>query len=237
MDTPTLNALLSLAIFIGVTHTIMGPDHYIPFIAMSRAGQWSFPKTLLFTFLCGIGHVGSSVVIGLLGVALGVAVGGLELIEAVRGEVAGWLLLGFGLAYTAWGIRSALRNKPHSHFHDHEDGTSHDHEHTHMQNHSHVHGSDKTRAASLSGWTIFIIFVFGPCEPLIPQLMYPAALGSWYGVAMVSVVFAIATISTMMVMVIAGYYGLKNLPSLDRYSHAIAGIAILMCGVAIKMGL
>jgi sulfite exporter TauE/SafE len=237
MDQSTLYALISLAIFIGITHTIMGPDHYIPFVAMSRAGKWSIGKTTLITVLCGIGHVLSSAVIGLFGVALGLAVGGLEAIEAVRGDIAGWLLLGFGVAYTAWGVHRAIRNKPHTHPHIHEDGEPHIHEHAHQSDHVHAHETEKSNRSIFTTWTLFTIFIFGPCEPLIPQLMYPAAKGNWFAVVAVTAAFGLATIGMMTILTVAGFYGLKRIPSMDRYSHAIAGIAIVMCGVAIKMGL
>jgi hypothetical protein len=63
-------ALLSVtAISIGFIHTILGPDHYLPFIVLSEARKWSLRKTMLITFFCGLGHVLSSVVLGLVGIA------------------------------------------------------------------------------------------------------------------------------------------------------------------------
>jgi nickel/cobalt exporter len=59
---------------IGFFHTLFGPDHYLPFIMMSRAKKWSLTKTAWITVLCGIGHVGSSVVLGAIGIILGIAV-------------------------------------------------------------------------------------------------------------------------------------------------------------------
>ena len=101
----------------------------------------------------------------------------------MRGNLAGWLLLGFGLAYLAWGVKRALRNQPHTHAHAHADGIVHDHAHAHSDEHAHPH-TDEARAASMTPWILFTIFVFGPCEPLIPLLMFPAAklrssIGSW----------------------------------------------------------
>ena len=59
----TLFLLLVSAASIGFFHTIMGPDHYFPFIVMSRSGQWSSTKTIWVTILCGFGHVLSSVLL------------------------------------------------------------------------------------------------------------------------------------------------------------------------------
>jgi hypothetical protein len=91
----------------------------------------------------------------------------------------------------------------------------------------------------MTPWILFAIFVFGPCEPLIPVLMYPAATLSISGVVAVAVVFGLATIATMLAVVLAGYGGLSSisLPWLDRFSHVLAGGAISLCGLAIKFGL
>jgi nickel/cobalt exporter len=137
-----LNELLLLcgtAASLGFVHTLIGPDHYVPFVAMSRVGRWSLRKTLVITVLCGVGHVLSSVLIGLAGLALGVAVFQLERIEGWRGDLAGWLLVAFGLAYLFWGLKRAWRHQPHSHFHAHPDGTVHVHEHNHELEHLHAH--------------------------------------------------------------------------------------------------
>lgn len=238
MAETSLTALLATAAFIGVFHTLTGPDHYVPFVAMSRVRGWSLTRTMGITLVCGVGHVIGSVVLGVVGISFGLAIGGIEAFTGVRGSVAGWLLLGFGLAYLAWGIRRAIRNKPHTHKHAHADGTSHDHGHTHTHDHAHVHGADD-RPASLTPWVLFTIFVFGPCEPLIPLLMFPAARLSLWGVALVTLVFALCTLMTMSAMVVAGCLGLSrfSLGGLARYSHAVAGFALAVCGAAIHLGL
>ena len=85
-------------------------------------------------------------------------------------------------------------------------------------------------------WVLFTIFVFGPCEPLIPLVMYPAAKHNWLAVAVVTALFSLMTIATMLVAVLIGYAGLSKLSfkPLERYSHAMAGGALLACGVAIQ---
>ena len=93
-----LSALIITAASIGFFHTILGPDHYLPFIMISWARKWSALKTFIVTLLCGVGHIGSSVVLGLIGVAMGIAVNKLELAESVRGNLAAWMLIAFGLA-------------------------------------------------------------------------------------------------------------------------------------------
>lgn len=232
--TTELQILLVTAASIGFIHTLIGPDHYVPFIVMAKSQQWSRTKTSLVTFLCGIGHVLSSVVLGIIGMAMGVAVGKLEAIESFRGNLAGWALIAFGLAYMIWGIRRAIKNRPHTHLHFHSDGSSHSHDHNHHDGHAHVHPAPQK--ANITPWILFTVFIFGPCEPLIPILMYPAAKNSLPGLVIVTTVFALATIGTMMTIVLVSLFGISFLPmqKLERYSHALAGATIFMCGAAIQ---
>ncbi|MEO0074634.1 MAG: hypothetical protein ABIK31_00795 [candidate division WOR-3 bacterium] len=52
-----LSILVATAASLGFFHTLFGGDHYLPFIVMSKSGQWSIQKTALITFLCGISHI------------------------------------------------------------------------------------------------------------------------------------------------------------------------------------
>jgi nickel/cobalt exporter len=225
--------LMGTAVSIGFVHTVLGPDHYLPFIVLSKARGWSGMKTTIITVLCGIGHVLSSVILGFIGIGLGVALFKLEAVESLRGDVAAWFLIAFGFTYFIWGVHRAIRNKPHQHVHLHGGSKEHTHPHRHFGEHTHVHDST---SGNMTPWILFIIFVFGPCEPLIPLVMYPAAKGSIVGVAMVASVFGITTIGTMLGLVLISYYGLSKLPiyKLQKYAHASAGLAILLCGGAIK---
>ncbi len=220
---------------IGFIHTLVGPDHYLPFIVISRARQWRLSKTLFVSFLCGLGHVLSSVVLGFIGIALGIAVFKLENVEAIRGGVAAWLLIGFGLAYFLWGLRRAVKNKPHRHLHMHTDGPEHEHDHHHAKEHAHLHDQE-AKKPNLTPWVLFAIFVFGPCEPLIPMIMYPAARHSISGVILVAAAFGITTILTMLVIIALSSWGISfvTLGKLERYAHALAGAMIFVSGLSVR---
>lgn len=228
---PETQVLIVTALSIGFFHTLLGPDHYVPFIVMSKARKWSLLKTGLITAICGIGHVGSSILIGIIGLAIGAAITSLTSIESIRGEVAAWLMIAFGLIYLIWGIRRAFKKKEHAHLHKHPNGTVHAHKHTHEQDHVHVHDDKK----EITPWILFTIFIFGPCEPFIPILLYPAAKNNIGDVIAVTAAFSITTISTMLIMVYAAVFGFRLLPriNIDRYMHAIAGGTIFLCGVGI----
>jgi len=198
MEQPLAGLLLSAA-SLGLVHTALGPDHYLPFIVLGRAEGWSLRRTLCWTVLCGAGHV---------------------------------------------------------HEHLHGDGTRHRHAHLHgggrddadAGEHAAVHGGqDGQQAASpaaahhdaghrRTAWALFLVFVLGPCEPLIPLLLVPAAAHDPWAVALVAAVFAAVTIATMAVIVALGHVGvgLVRLRAVERWTHALAGFAILASGVAVS---
>lgn len=218
---------------LGFIHTVLGPDHYLPFIVMSRARKWPLSKTLFISFLCGLGHVLSSVILGFVGIALGVAVFKLENIESFRGGVAAWLLISFGFAYFIWGLWRAIKNRPHKHIHFHADGEKHEHKHVHKAGHTHVHEEKKK---NITPWILFTIFVFGPCEPLIPLVMYPAAKHNTGGVVLVALAFGLTTIVTMLTIIAVMSWGASfvRLGKLERYTHAIAGAMIFISGLSVQ---
>jgi len=225
--------LLVTAASLGFIHTLLGPDHYIPFIAMSKARGWSRGKTLGLTLLCGMGHVLSSVALGFIGLAVGTAVFELESIESARGEIAAGMLICFGFAYFVWGVHRALRGMRHSHAHIHVDGLTHAHGHAHSSGHAHAHESK----GNITPWVLFTVFVFGPCEPLIPLVMYPAAGGDMLYVALVAGIFSITTISTMLFMVASFTHVVSRIPfsRFEPWSHAMAGFAIFASGAGVRL--
>lgn len=205
IESPEILALLVSAAGIAFTHTLMGPDHYLPFVAMAVERRWSWQRLLSITLLCGAVHLVGSVLLGALGILLQAEIDSIVVIESVRGELAAWLLLSAGLLYLAWGIRHAGRQ--------------------HVHRHSSAHPQ----------WLIFVVFILGPCEPLIPLLMYPAATSSATGVIAVTAVFGAVTVLTMLMAVSVSYLSLRQLqfPGLQRYGHALSGATLSACGASI----
>lgn len=227
--------LLATAAGVALAHTLAGPDHYLPFVSLARAQGWSARRLLGVTLACGLAHVLSSVALGLAGVALGVTLASLQQFQETRGAWAAWALIAFGLAYGAWGMTRGRRAQCHSHLHVHADGAVHAHAHDHHSEHLHVHAAPQRRGWRAAGpLLLFAIFLLGPCEPMIPLMMYPAAQGDWTGTAAVIAVFSVTTLATMAAMALGWEAGLRRLRlrSLESYGHALAGAAILACGLA-----
>ena len=218
--------LLVTAVSIAFLHTATGPDHYLPFIALSRSGNWSYRKTIFWTILCGAGHILSSVALGLGVAALGWSLSKLTFIESARGSFAGWGMLGFGIVYTVWGFYNAYLNRPHKHF---EMG---DKENIYVYEHKHGEAIAPAERHKVTPWVMFIIFLLGPCEPMIPLLYFPVAKDNWQVMLLMIAVYTVITLLTMITVVTLGYYGISflNTQKTARYIHVIGGFTLLLCG-------
>ncbi len=217
---------------LGFIHTLLGPDHYLPFIVLSKARKWSDNKTMWITFISGIGHVGSSVVIGMIGIALGFSLKKLQFIESFRGDIVGWMLFAFGMAYTIYGIYKYLRTAPIIIIFRIFSCRRRSGKCIICQ----WMRDDKAKEnTSLTPWILFLIFVFGPCEVLIPLLIFPAYSNRTLGMVAVALAFGTATILTMLMTVYLGHKGtsLIKFKGLERYVHLIAGVIILFTGTGI----
>jgi len=246
MNDSTLYVLCLTAASLGFFHTIIGPDHYLPFIVMSKVRNWSLKRTMGLTFLCGVGHVLSSVLLGVAGIYVGAALSKLEAFESFRGGMAAQAMMIFGFSYCVWGIWRAIKNRPHTHAHSHDQSVEDpvhgncvgEHSHEHVHSHAHVHLHDKKlRKKALTPWVLFVVFVLGPCEPLIPLMMLPVARDSRYGSFLVAMAFCVATLTTMLSVVLLSSWGFRfvKLGRAERFSHAMAGGSILLAGAAIQM--
>ena len=219
-----LYLLFVSAASLGFVHTILGPDHYVPFIVLSKARQWSSNKTMWITFISGVGHVGSSILIGMIGIALGFSLNKLEYFESFRGEMVGWMLFAFGIGYTIYGLYKYLKNVDHMHLPKFLIPKK-------IRDLQHLPTDEREKDnTKLTPWILFLIFVFGPCEVLIPMLIFPAYKNSTFGMVTVALIFGIATVLTMMVAVYIGHKGISlvKFKKHEKYFHLIAGVLILV---------
>ena len=224
--TSELITLMLSTVAISCLHTATGPDHYLPFIVLSRSQKWSITKTITITVACGFGHILSSVAVGLVGVVLGWHLSNLDWFEGHRGNIAAWCLLGFGVVYLLYGLWKAGKNKPHKHF-DVMD------EDVYVYEHSHGDIVAPKSRVKVTPFVLFAIFVMGPTEPLLPLLFYSGIQRSYLEIVVLISVFALCTVLTMLTMVLLGLYGYSfyDTEKLERYVHAIGGLVISTCGI------
>ncbi len=239
MDSPhSLTALIFTAASLGFAHTIVGPGHYLPFASLAKFGNWSYFRTMCAVFACGFAHVLSSLVIGAVGLALGAGVGALERVEGSRADIVKWAFLAFAVAYFAFGLRSALRGGAGSRRPEAGGGAGESSNSCGAGGRQATCGAGAKRGERATCWLLFAVFAFGPCEVLIPLVMYPAASFDWLGVLAVAVAFSAATLLTMLAAVSALYFGLRgvNAGGLERWGNAITGLVFLACAVFMLLG-
>lgn len=215
----TLTLVLAAA-SLGSVHTL-APDHWMPFAALARAEGWTARRTAAITALCGLGHVSVSVLLGLLSVGLG-----LELLRTFGHRLeslAGVLLIAFGVVYGLWGLHRSVQSR----WHDHGHGRTHWHG---ASQHAHVHASDPR----LTPWLLFLVFCADPCVAVIP-LMFTAAPLGWGSMLLVVAAYELATIGTMVALVLPARAVATSVRSsgIGRYGEALAGGVIAGVGLAV----
>jgi nickel/cobalt exporter len=209
--TGLFTSLTLLAMTVGSLHSL-APDHWVPFAALARAQGWSRGRTARITLTCGFGHVTGSVLLGLLGLAFGMGV--FQAVGQRMEAVAGILLVGFGLAYAAWGLRRTAGRHLHGHAHGHYD---------------HVH-----EPARMTAWGLFLLFSADPCVAVIPVMFAAAPLGFGPTLTLV-VLYELATLVTMVMLVLPARAGASLVRGewVNRYGDAMAGGLIVVTGVVV----
>lgn len=229
---------------VGVLHTLV-PDHWAPIVVLARQQGWSIARTARTAALAGVGHVGSTLALGLVVWLAGISV------SARYGRavdvVAAAALIVFG-AWVAYGGWNELRHdahhtdhdharQDHAHLHVHDDGTRHVHWHQHHDADEHgvqggvaVPHAHEHRATGRTA--LLLILGSSPMVEGIPAFL--AASG--YGVPVIAImaaVFAATTIATYVATCAFGVAGLSriSLGPLERYGEVLSGAFVAAVGV------
>lgn len=181
------------------------PNHWLPLVAVARAEQWKKKEVVSVTFLAALAHVTGTVALGLV---LGLI--GKELEEDYGHSihvVSSLLLIVFGLIYFTV-------NLPHHH-----------------------HSGQKDVAAfkrSKRRWIfIFIIMMLlSPCLE-VESLFLSAGVYGMGVVSLMAVIYAIVSISGILLLVSLGYKGVNLLPAafIEHNEKRISGIVLILVGI------
>ncbi len=243
-------ATFSVAFF----HTI-SPDHWLPFVMVGRSQKWPILKTELVALAAGIGHVGTSVLIALVGIFIGAELS--ERFASIAEVATGSALIAFGFGYALYmwrkgghahftiGSKRLAGGHVHSHDDDHEHQV-HDHSHDddpfpspdHSGSHGdHGHGHSHARLIDLAEepkapYTLVIIMGLTPCVALLPLAFAAASHGAAITTGVI-VLFAVATIVPILILTFLGSKGLSfvRLRWFDKYGDIVTGIVIGCIGL------
>jgi threonine/homoserine/homoserine lactone efflux protein len=205
--------LAMAAVTVASLHTL-APDHWMPIAALARTQGWTAGRTTRITLACGLGHVTTSVALGLLAVFFGVEV--FSTFGTRLESVAGLLLIAFGIGYGVWGLKHAA-----SHLHGH-----------HHPHYDHVHEPQQA-----TPWTLFLVYAADPCVAILPLMVAAAPLG-WMSLVGLAVIYEVATITTMVSLVLPARSAANTVVRgqwVHRYGDAVAGAFIALVGVTVAI--
>jgi nickel/cobalt exporter len=193
---------------VGVIHALL-PDHWVPFVVLSKARRWDLRRSLTAVVAGGLAHLASTAALGLL-----LAVLGAKTIERIgpAAELTGaGILAVFGLVLSLRGMKAARRG-----------------------GHRHWEPCDLAPAAGGSRDHILTGAVFGlrPCAEAIPIFFAAAAYGLTSSLLAIGVWMA-ATLGTMLAVVLVSLLGLRRLrmDAFERYGELVAGAVVLLMGL------
>ena len=212
------------AAVVGIIH-MSAPDHWMTLCLLAKNKRWTPKKLFRTSLVTAIGHVVLSIVIGLAVMAVGLL---------VSRSVSSYIDIGIGIIMIAIGIvlgAVPLLRKSGYHKHDHE----HEHGHNHMHEHGHTHNHEKkSKLSQKLGYFIIIGAALSPDPSIIPIYLTTISSGFYFAFEL-SVVFAVASILTLLFLVQLGNVGLgktfARVP--EKYHDSMVGFVIAAIGIYI----
>jgi hypothetical protein len=206
--------LIGAVAAVGVLHT-MAPDHWMPIALFARQRGWSKAETARAALQAGIGHVLSTLLIASVVWLAGVTVA--NRLGHFVDTAASIALVGFGgwVAVSAWRELRGRGGHPVTASIE-EEARLHEHRHK---------PSERT--------ALLLILGSSPMVEGIPAFFAAAKYGIRLIIAM-SIVFAISTIATYVLLCLFSTAGLQRvrLGALERYGEVLSGAFIALVGVA-----
>ena len=233
MQSTVLTTVAATGFTVAFLHAAI-PTHWLPFVLVARARDWSRGRTLAVTALAGLGHVGLTSLLG-----LAIAWFGFQLEEKMEAFpwVAGGLLIAFSL-YFGWrqlSGRGICHHHPPGSQHHADEHCGDEKEHSHWQEELKDSPLVSTRAgewAAVSG--LFVMLTLSPCEGFLGIYLSAVQFG-WRGFFVLSVILAVATLAGMTLFTWLALLGFDRfrLKSFERYEAGLLAAVFGILGVLI----
>jgi ABC-type nickel/cobalt efflux system permease component RcnA len=225
--------LLGTAFSTAVFHTLI-PDHWLPFVLIGRARNWSARKTAAVSGTSALIHATLSVGLGILAVGIGLA--GAHVLGDSLARASAVLLIVFGVVYAVWAWRKG------GHFHPggrlahggHDDNPCggdpaafhDDHLHYHADGEM-IHGADRR-----GGYYLAFIVGINPCILILP-IMFSSVQRGATAVALVTLAYTVTTVALMVGLSVIGVIATRRIyvPGIARYMESASGLLIALTGV------
>lgn len=196
------------SLILSLIHALI-PHHWIPIVAISKTEKWNTKEALFATFVTGLSHMISTIIIGIIVGFVGIKLS--ESYSSITTIAAPSILLILGIAYLIMDFRSTH------------------HHHINLENVA--LRNKKSKSAIL--WSLSLAMFFMPCFE-IEAYYFQAAKYGWPGIILVSAVYLIMTLLFMFGLVYFGIKGVNklNLTFLEHHSKLITGVVLIVLGIA-----
>lgn len=183
------------------------PNHWIPIVAMGKAGKWSRSETLWITAVTGCAHVLSTILVGIIIGFFGYKFSAAY--ELVPKLVAPLILVIMGVISI---IIDLKKN------HHHKDLLKTDAKHK------------KTKLAIIT--SLSIAMFFSPCIE-IEAYYFTAGIIGWTGITVVSIIYFFVTVGGMLLLVDLGRKGVEKIKwrFLEHHEKKIIGVTLVILGI------
>ncbi|MGR3311499.1 MAG: hypothetical protein ACUZ77_12100 [Candidatus Brocadiales bacterium] len=192
---------------IALLHAAM-PNHWVPFVLVGKAQNWSITRMLTITGIASLGHSIITCAIGFIVALMGYQI--TRHLERHIGYLTGIILIILGIIYVA--LSRWRRVRPHTH-----------------KGHTAHHLSDKVAVTSL-----FTMLCFSPCEAALPIFLAASAM-SWGILLTMAIILTISTLFGMLVLTALTYRGIRRLKfeRIERYEKELVGGILAFIGIMI----
>ncbi len=216
-----LSSIIGAAV-VGILH-MSAPDHWLTLCVLARNKQWTPKKLFRTSLITAVGHVALSVAMGLSVVAVGLVFS--HLISSYLDTGIGIVMVIVGLIV---GIMPLVGKRTHHHDH-HEDEREHEHDH-----HEHDNKDKKKNISKLThgiGYFAILGAALSPDPSIIPIFLSAISAGFYFALEL-SLIFAISSIVTLLLLVQLGAAGLaKTLAKIpEKYNDSMVGFVIAAIG-------
>lgn len=194
--------LIAGSLVLSFLHAII-PNHWLPILAIGKKEHWSLAETTRITFIAGLSHAASTVLIGII---LGLVGSGLSsAVESFTSYVAPSLLVALGLFYI-------YQHSRHHHFH--------------------MHGHPEQVSSNRIIFSLASAMFFSPCFEIEPYFLVAGSQGILF-VLFLAVLYTTVTVTGMIVWVRLTYKGLLKLNwhSIEHNAGIITGVTLILTGI------
>ncbi|MFZ4704623.1 MAG: hypothetical protein ACOYMF_01320 [Bacteroidales bacterium] len=198
------------SLILSLIHALI-PNHWLPLIAVAKTEKWTQNQTLWATLITGFAHTLSTVIIGIIVGLIGYKLSAQY--SVISEAIAPAILIGLGIVYILLDLRGH-----HDHHHDVNPATDE------------INKAKTGRVAILASLSIAMFLT--PCAE-IEAYYFQAGIIGWTGIFTVSAVYIITTLVVMLLLVYWGMKGVNMCIShfVEHHEKRITGIVLVCLGI------